>query len=184
MIQEVYQKAIKFAGEKHKDQKVKGTNTNYLMHLSNVAMEILMADKVTLSSEDIFDLDYAIQVALLHDTLEDTMTSNEEISEAFGEEVLEGVLALTKDESLDPSHMMIDSLIRINELQKEVGMVKLADRITNLQEPPPSWSSEKITDYWEESLVISHFLSGKHTYLNNRLEDKIEEYRDKYFDFE
>ena len=43
MNQELYQKAMKFAGEKHKDQKVPGTNSNYLLHISNVAMEILVA---------------------------------------------------------------------------------------------------------------------------------------------
>ena len=40
MIQSIYQKAMKFAGEKHASQKVPGSNANYLLHLSNVAMEI------------------------------------------------------------------------------------------------------------------------------------------------
>ena len=43
MTQEIYQKAIKFSGEKHKNQKVPGTEANYLVHISNVAMEILVA---------------------------------------------------------------------------------------------------------------------------------------------
>ena len=42
-IQELYQKAMKFAGEMHHEQKVPGTNANYLLHISNVAMEVLMA---------------------------------------------------------------------------------------------------------------------------------------------
>ena len=70
MIQELYQKAIKFAGEKHKDQKVPGTNSNYLMHISNVTMEIILA----YCANDNFDLSYAVQLAILHDTLEDTET--------------------------------------------------------------------------------------------------------------
>ncbi len=43
MTQELYQEAMKFAGEKHSAQKVPGTNANYLLHISNVAMEVLMA---------------------------------------------------------------------------------------------------------------------------------------------
>ena len=43
MTQEIYQEAIKFAGEKHKNQQVPGTEANYLLHISNVAMEIFTA---------------------------------------------------------------------------------------------------------------------------------------------
>jgi len=43
MIQEIYQKAMRYAGEQHKDQKVPGSESNYLLHLSNVAMEVIMA---------------------------------------------------------------------------------------------------------------------------------------------
>jgi (p)ppGpp synthase/HD superfamily hydrolase len=71
MTQEIYQKAIKFAGEKYRNQKVPGTESNYLLHISNVAMEILLAHRV---NED-FDLNYAVQLALLHDTLEDGHTT-------------------------------------------------------------------------------------------------------------
>ena len=41
--QSLYQKTIKFAGEKHAHQKVPGTNSNYLLHISNVAMEVIAA---------------------------------------------------------------------------------------------------------------------------------------------
>ena len=96
--QSLYQKAIAFAGEKHQDQKVPGTQSSYLVHLSNVAMETMMAAQHT----DDFDLGYAVQVALLHDVLEDTSTTFEELKEAFGEKIAEGVLALSKNEDLEP----------------------------------------------------------------------------------
>ena len=69
-IQSLYQKAIKFAAAKHaaQNQTIPGTNLPYVVHLSNVAMEILIA---SFHSEN-FDLGFAVQVALLHDTLEDT----------------------------------------------------------------------------------------------------------------
>jgi len=173
MTQEIYQRAIKFAGEKHKDQKMPGSNSNYLLHISNVSMEILMA----YAAEKNFDVDFAIQLAILHDTIEDTNTEFGELKETFGERVAQGVLALSKNENLpSKEEQMLDSLLRINQLEKEVGMVKLADRITNLQEPPYYWDKVKKEKYRKEAEIISETLINKNDYLNNRLENKIEEY--------
>lgn len=174
MTQEIYQRAIKFAGEKHKDQKMPGSNSNYLLHISNVSMEILMA----YAAEKNFDVDFAVQLAILHDTIEDTNTDFGELKETFGERVAQGVLALSKNENLpSKEEQMLDSLSRINQLEKEVGMVKLADRITNLQEPPYYWDKDKKEKYRKEAEVIRETLSDKNTYLNKRLEEKIEEYQ-------
>ena len=168
---------MKFAGEKHSEQKVPDSTANYLLHISNVAMEIMMA----YHKKPDFDLAYAIQVAILHDVIEDTETSFEEVKENFGIEVANGVLALTKNENLDSKRaMMIDSLNRINEQRLEAGMVKLADRITNLQKPPSYWSPEKIEAYLNEAKLISEKLNGKNTYLNLRLNQKIEAYHQNY----
>ncbi|MBS9461318.1 bifunctional (p)ppGpp synthetase/guanosine-3',5'-bis(diphosphate) 3'-pyrophosphohydrolase [Flagellimonas sp. 389] len=176
MTQELYQKAIKFAGEKHSNQKVPGTNSNYVLHISNVAMEVLMAHHF----DNNFDVDFAVQVALLHDTIEDTDTDFEEIKSVFGEAIANAVQALTKDESLpSKQERMTDSLSRINKLQKEVGLVKLADRITNLQTPPDYWSKEKIMKYCEEAKLISNALNNKNAYLNERLDLKIADYEQK-----
>lgn len=174
MTQENYQKAIKFAGEKHKNQKVPGTESNYLLHISNVAMEILLAYNVNNN----FDLDFTIQLALLHDTIEDTETSFEEIKNEFDYRIASGVLALTKNKNLSSrKEIMIDSLKRINILEKEVGMVKLADRITNLQKPPKYWSKDKIQNYLNESKLIREMLNDKNEFLNKRLQMKIAEYQ-------
>ncbi|MGG8498067.1 HD domain-containing protein [Tenacibaculum sp. TC6] len=173
MIQEVYQKAMKFAGEKHSHQKVPGTQANYLLHISNVAMEILLA----YTNKPSFDVALAVQMAILHDTLEDTATTFDELYTTFGAEVAMGVQALTKNKELPSKREgMLDSLNRINALSKEVGMVKLADRITNLQEPPSHWNTDKIIKYREEAMLIAEGLRNKNEYLHQRLQQKIEEY--------
>ncbi|WP_372753133.1 HD domain-containing protein [Labilibaculum sp.] len=173
MIQDKYQEAIEFAGEKHKNQIMPGTNSNYLLHISNVAMEVLIAYK---ERQD-FDINLAIQLAILHDTIEDTDTEFDELKDKFGEKVAIGVLALTKNENL-PSKLeqMKDSLKRINKLTKEVGIVKLADRITNLQEPPYYWTNEKKISYSKEAEIINQTLKNKNDYLSKRLEAKIIDY--------
>jgi len=173
MTQELYQKAMKFAGEKHSNQLVPGTKANYLLHIANVAMEVLMAHSI----ENNFDVNFAVQIAILHDTIEDTDTDFSEIKSIFGEAIAQGVQALTKDETVLPKEdRMSDSLLRVNKLQKEVGLVKIADRITNLQSPPKHWSSEKITAYHSEAKLISNTLKYKNEYLNTRLDHKIEVY--------
>lgn len=174
VIQQIYQEAIKFAANKHAEinQKITGTNLPYVVHLSNVAMEILFA----YSNAPNFDLALAIKLALLHDTIEDTNTSKEELETLYGIEVSEGVEALTKNEQLLKSEQMKDSLERIKLLSKEVYMVKLADRITNLQKPPDTWSPEKMENYKLEAMLILTALKGSNAYLENRLKECIEGY--------
>jgi len=174
MTQTFYQKAMKFAGEKHFNQKVPGTRSNYLLHISNVAMEVLMA----YNAEKNFDINFAIQVAILHDTIEDTTADFAEVKNEFSEKIATAVQALTKNEELpSKEEQMMDSLNRINQLPKEVGLVKLADRITNLQAPPGYWDKQKIIKYHAEAKLIAKTLAGKNEYLNDRLERKIAEYQ-------
>lgn len=174
MIQNLYQKAVKYAGEKHSEQKVPGTQSNYIVHISNVAMEVMLSH----SSHNDFDLNLAIQIALLHDTIEDTTATYEELKSEFGKEVADGVLALTKDSSLNSKEeKMTDSLNRINALSKEVGIVKLADRITNLQQPPAHWDKEKIASYAAEAKMIAASLGHTNEYLASRINQKIEAYK-------
>lgn len=135
-------------------------------------MEVFMAYQ---AAPD-FDLAYAVQLAILHDTIEDTNSSFADLEELFGTAVAEGVQALTKNEELQKAARMPDALQRINLLPKEVGLVKLADRITNLQEPPPHWSMEKTKKYLEEAKLISNSLENKNAYLNNRILEKIQVY--------
>jgi len=173
--QTLYQEAIKFATAKHleQNQNVPGTNLPYVVHLSNVAMEIMIAS----FNSDNFNLELAVQVALLHDTLEDTLTDFAELKSKFGIEVATAVSALTKNNDLPKEQSMADSLARIKDLQSEVWAVKLADRITNLQPPPAHWNNERKIAYREEARLILNELKEGNKFLARRLETKIEEYQ-------
>jgi (p)ppGpp synthase/HD superfamily hydrolase len=170
--QALYQEAIKFAAAKHKEQTVPGTDMSYVVHLSNVAMEILQAAP----HSSPFNTGFAVQLALLHDTLEDTITTVDELTQKFGKDVALGVAALTKNDSLAKVDKMMDSLSRIKQQVKEVWAVKLADRITNLQKPPVHWNNNKIAAYQTEARIILSELKGGNQYLENRLREKIAEY--------
>ncbi|MFM2135365.1 MAG: hypothetical protein RL021_765, partial [Bacteroidota bacterium] len=159
-VQDAYQFAIRFAAERHgaNHQKVPGTNLPYLLHLSNVAMELLAAAGYMKR----MDLKLAVQVALLHDTLEDTGTSKSALKNKFGSEVADGVAALTKKKNkrLTKADKMIDSLERIKRQPREIWCVKLADRITNLQRPPSTWGLSKRKAYAVEAKQILDALRG------------------------
>ena len=130
-----------------------------------------------LSTESYSLPNVAVQCALLHDVIEDTEIGFEELETQFGQVVAEGVLALTKDPNLSKSDAMDDSLARILRCPAEVWIVKLSDRITNLQKPPESWSAKKRTYYVEEAETILKTLGPASAYLTNRLARKIEVYR-------
>ena len=164
-----------FAAEKHadKNQFVPGTSIPYVVHLSNVIMEVILAEKMT----HLFNLKLAVQAAILHDTLEDTDTTDIELEENFDMAVSECVKALTKDLGLPKDRQMADSLRRIKKMPLEIWAVKLADRITNLQPPPSHWDNRKKIEYQEKARVILAELKNGNNYLAKRLETKIEEYK-------
>lgn len=170
--QTLYQKAIRFAAAKHLDQKVPGTELPYVVHLTNVAMEIIIAS----FNSNNFNLGFAVQVALLHDTIEDTSTDFTELENKFGVEIAKAVSALTKNSELPKEQQMQDSLTRIKKLPAEVWAIKLADRITNLQQPPPDWDREKKIKYQNEARIILSELKDGNDFLARRLKAEIEKY--------
>lgn len=171
--QEKYIKSFRFAAEKHKGQLFPGTEWSYVVHLSMVAMEII----ASLNYEPDVNGDLAVQTAILHDVLEDTGTTYTELQDEFGQQIAAGVLSLTKDEAVEKLGRMADSLRRIKMQPKEIWMVKLADRITNLQPPPAYWDNEKRVKYLEEAQVIYDELKDASEFLSERLKDKILEYK-------
>jgi len=166
--------AWNFAAEAHAGQTVPGSERPYINHVGSVAMEVLHA---IAQRTDVVDPDLAIQCALLHDVVEDTAVTVEEIRQRFGPGVGAGVAALTKDSALpDKAAKMSDSLARIKQQPHEVWMVKLADRITNLQPPPSYWNAAKIAAYRSEAQVIHDALAAACPILAPRLRTKIAGY--------
>ena len=170
---DIYTKAWNFAADAHRGQRVPGTKRPYINHLGNVAMEIMRAIAATPTVQQ---PDLAVQCALLHDTIEDTAVACEVIAAEFGSEVAAGVLALSKDPALPKDAQMADSLARIRQQPYEVWMVKLADRISNLQKLPGHWESEKIRRYRAEAEMILDALGEANDWLARRLEEKIVAY--------
>lgn len=176
---EKYNTAWHFATLAHGDQTYRrpqeGQEFPYINHLASVAMEVSLA---LAKSPEPYDADLAIQCALLHDTIEDTDVTREQVAASFGEAVANGVMALSKSPDLPKPEQMADSLQRIRQQPKEVWMVKMADRITNLSEPPFHWDDAKITQYQREAQQIHQALHSANATLAARLQEKITAYSD------
>jgi guanosine-3',5'-bis(diphosphate) 3'-pyrophosphohydrolase len=183
---DLYKRALDLAARVHgpnaargkEEQRVPGSGAPYVVHVVKVAMEVLAATE----REAGFDRDLAVACALLHDAIEDSEPEvvKEEvrarIREEFGDLVLSGVEALTKDLALPKHERMTDCLRRIQDSPREVWLVKLADRITNLEPPPEEWSLDKRRRYLEEANEILAALGAASDGLRRRFENKLVEY--------
>ena len=172
---EAYLAACNFASQAHGLQTLPGAASEpYLRHVATVAAEVMAALS---RRDDVARPDLAVQCALLHDTVEDTETTIEEVRATFGDAVAAGVAALTKDKTLPTKDaQMADSLARIQAQPAEVWMVKMADRITNLQTPPAFWDAAKVARYRGEAQTILDALGSACGLLSERLADKIAAY--------
>lgn len=173
---EAFKGNLAFALKAHKEQKTPH-GLPYAIHLLSVASEVIVALGVEPLSFD--ENNVAIACALLHDVNEDTQVRINKESPIFGhtEVIAKGVAALTKDKTLwTKKGQMEDSLKRLKERQNCVALVKLADRITNLDPPPSHWDTAKKKAYVEEARLILKHLGYAHGYLARKLASKIEAY--------
>lgn len=174
---ELYAKAWAYSTKQHSGQTyggaLEGERIEYISHIASVAMEVTWALQADLTADSAL----AVQCALLHDTIEDTDSTYDIIKTLFGEAVANGVLALSKDETLPTKdEQMRDSLQRIKQQPREVWMVKMADRISNLAHPPYYWTNEKILAYRDEANIIYQELHTANSQLAQRLQQKITAY--------
>lgn len=144
--------AMRFAAEKHQHQTRKGARqAPYIIHPIGVAHTLATLGEVR-------DPDVLI-AALLHDTVEDTATTFEEIRAQFGERVEGIVRELTDDKSLPKDERKRLQIINAPHKSPEAAQIKLSDKLYNLtdllSDPPPGWSAERVDAYfrWAQQVV-------------------------------
>lgn len=140
-----------FAARKHSTQRRKDPEASpYINHPLEV-VEILASHGV----EDVA----VLQAALLHDTVEDTETTPEELAEAFGAEVAALVMEVTDDKSLPKATRKELQIRHAPGLSTSAKLVKIADRISNVRDvsenPPAGWDRTRRLEYlaWSRAVV-------------------------------
>jgi guanosine-3',5'-bis(diphosphate) 3'-pyrophosphohydrolase len=145
-------KALHFAANKHRDQRRKDIDASpYINHPIEVAEVLARVGGVT-------DL-VTLQGAILHDTIEDTKTTPEELEAAFGAEVRRVVEEVTDDKSLPKAERKRRQIEHARQLSVRAQQIKIADKISNVrgvtQAPPADWSLERRQEYlnWTAQVV-------------------------------
>ena len=127
--QPLLQKAIIFAAQKHEGQVRKGSTVPYFTHVME-AMEI-----VSRLTED----EQVRAAAVLHDTLEDTDTTREELIREFGPHVAELVDAESEDKRVTQSEKDTwwvrkkETIKHLSKAGREVKMITLGDKLSNIR---------------------------------------------------
>lgn len=136
--------ALDFAAERHSAQRRKGPDAApYVNHLIEVAMLVACVGQVD-------DVEVLI-AAVLHDVLEDTCTSAEELQRRFGARVRSLVEALSEDKVLPRRQRRELTLTELPRRESLVKVIKLADLSSNIKLLPASWSDEHKLEYLEWS---------------------------------
>ena len=150
-------RAASFAAHKHRDQRRKDEAASpYINHPLSLASVLAVEGGVTDAA--------TLCAALLHDTIEDTDTTGDEIEREFGPEVRRLVEQVTDDKALpkaDRKRAQVDHAAHISDKAK---LVKLADKICNVRDvassPPADWSLERRQDYFDWAREVIDRLRG------------------------
>jgi (p)ppGpp synthase/HD superfamily hydrolase len=144
--------AIEFASRKHSTQRRKDKEASpYINH--PIAVAHLLAD-----TGGVTDL-VTLMAAVLHDTIEDTETTGEELEAQFGRTVRNVVEELTDNKLLDKADRKQRQIDHAPDLTVPAKIIKLADKIANVQDvtdaPPANWDLERRIEYlnWTEKVV-------------------------------
>ncbi len=162
-------KALAFSAEKHTKQRRKDVDkTPYINHpisLANILAKRWVIDENVLCA------------AILHDTIEDTDTTVEELQEHFGEKIKSIVLEVTDDKSLEKSVRKQKQVEHAASISHEAKLVKLADKIANITDiinsPPEDWSSNRKKEYFNWARAVVDNLRGAHQGLEKDFDDLI-----------
>lgn len=163
----LYTKCMSFAALKHSTQRRKDTaKTPYINHPIGVA-------NILAEEGDVTDLE-VLMAALLHDTVEDTECTFEEIEEIFGAKVCKIVEEVTDDKSLPKMERKRLQIEHAKTISPKAKLVKLADKLYNLRdlqkELPTWWTKERGDEYFIWAKQVIDNLRG----TNKKLEDKLD----------
>jgi GTP diphosphokinase / guanosine-3',5'-bis(diphosphate) 3'-diphosphatase len=160
-------RAASFAAHKHRDQRRKDHAASpYINH--PIALANVLANEGGIQNAIV------LSAALLHDTIEDTDTTYDELVAEFGEEIASVVLEVTDDKLLPKQERKRLQVEHASSISNEAKLVKLADKICNLRDmsvsPPADWSLERKREYFEWAKQVIDQLRG----VNARLELAID----------
>jgi guanosine-3',5'-bis(diphosphate) 3'-pyrophosphohydrolase len=160
--------ALAFAAHKHRAQRRKDVEASpYINHPIALARTLAVEGGVTDTR--------TLIAAVLHDTVEDTDTTFEEIGAMFGAKVADIVREVTDDTTLDKADRKRLQIEHAPQMSRRAALVKLADKTSNLRDvasnPPRGWPLERKRAYFDWARAVIDELPA----VNKRLRAAFDE---------
>ena len=170
-------KAMEFAAFKHKDQRRKGPeNLPYINHPIQVANMLISVGQEYNTK--------LLIAAILHDTIEDTDTTEEEIQHHFGNKVAELVMEVTDDKNLYWEARKQLQIETAPFASYEGKLLKIADKICNVRDlvinSPQKWTLERKLEYLDWACDVVEGLRGTNEPLEQTFDEWIAKARKFY----
>jgi (p)ppGpp synthase/HD superfamily hydrolase len=164
--------AYAFAADRHVQQRRKGDKEEpYINHLVEVAALVAAATE----GKD----PNLTAAAVLHDTLEDTQTSFEELEERFNRDVADLVAEVTDDKSLPKQTRKDLQVAHTPKKSSRAKIIKIADKISNLRSlvnsPPGNWSEDRKKIYLDWARQVVDGARGVNAWLEDVFDDAARE---------
>lgn len=144
--------ALTYASKMHSAQRRKDNrDTPYINHPIDVARMLVTTGGITDAN--------TLAAAILHDTVEDTEATAEDITELFGSDIRDLVLECTDDKSLPKEERKRLQIVNASHKSQQAKCIKMADKISNIRDisesPPAFWTIERMQEYlnWGEKVV-------------------------------
>lgn len=161
-------RAASFAARKHRDQRRKDEDASpYINH--PLAVANVLASEAGVTDETL------LVAALLHDTVEDTETTPDDIEALFGVAVRRLVEEVTDDKNLPKRTRKALQIEHAHNSSAAAKQLKIADKICNIRDttnsPPTTWSIERKKEYvdWADRVVAG--CRGVHPELDRLYDD-------------
>ena len=164
--------ALHFAADKHRFQRRKDPEASPYINHPIAAAELLarvggVTDTVILLA------------ALLHDTIEDTDTTPDELEARFGPDVRGVVMEVTDDKTLPKARRKALQVEHAPRLSRRAKQVKIADKICNVLDvtysPPAKWTIARRQEYLDWSAKVVAGCRGTNAALEKRFDEVLAE---------
>ncbi|HWI40936.1 MAG TPA: HD domain-containing protein [Verrucomicrobiae bacterium] len=162
--------AVAFAAEKHRNQ-CRKDGSAFVNHV--IAVARVLAEEGGVEDSDL------LIAALLHDTLEDTDTSAQELEELFGSAVAGIVAEVSDDTGLASAERKRLQAERAAWLSPQAKQLRMADKICNVRDiiesPPSGWSPERRVGYILWTRRVTSGCRGVNARLDEICDRAVEE---------
>jgi len=163
--------ALAFAADKHRRQRRKDAEASpYINH--PIALARVLSAEAGITDAKV------LAAAVLHDTLEDTETTYDELKERFSRSIAAVVREVTDDKTLPKAERKRLQIEHAADISRSARLIKLADKICNLRDmafnAPPDWPLQRRREYFDWAKAVVDRMRGTSKKLERAFDEAYE----------